>query len=288
MKIEAYHEHPFGKLRFPIDCHAHTKAFTFPLHFHQEVEMIYVEKGSVSISVLQKDFTITEGQLVIVGCNHIHSYNHVVEVEESVFHVLIFDWKFFKNFADDEEIEKLLYPVFFDVTIVDSNNIPGIKNLYKLFRKLSQSNLKTEIGNKFNILGYLYEIVGDLISYGNFNSDYKYSMKQMEKEHELLSKVNNYIFKHYKSGITLTSVSKAIGYSEFHFARQFKSFTGITFKQYLTHYQILMAKEDVLADEMAITEIAFKHGFNSVKTFNRLFKSYFGVAPTVYRKETLK
>ena len=186
-----------------------------------------------------------------------------------------------------EEEEHLLYPIFFDVTIIDTNHNTGLKGIGRLFQNLSLSQLSNEAGRKFVMLGQLHELIGRLISHGNFNENYDYNIKQMEKEHELLSRVNKYIFSSYQTGITLASASKALGYSEFHFARQFKRYTGITFKQYLTHYQISMAKEDVLNNEMSIMEIAFKHGFNSVKTFNRVFKSYFGMPPTVYRKESM-
>lgn len=284
MKLEAFHEHPFKSKKFPITSHLNHGAFAFPLHYHQEVEMIYVESGCVEISVLQKDYVIKAGQLVIIGCNHIHSYNNPVENEEVSFHILMFDWKFFQNFTENIDIEKLLYPIFFDVTIIDTNLNKGLKSICKIMHKLSIEDFNSEAGREFLLLGQLHELVGCLIRYGNFNDHFDYSMKQMEKEHELLSKVNEHIFEFYKTGITLTSASKALGYSEFHFARQFKRYTGITFKQYLTHYQISMAKEDVLNGDFSITEIAFKHGFNSVKTFNRVFKSYYGMAPTVYRK----
>lgn len=285
MKLEAFHEHPFDKRKFPINSHLHHGSFDFPLHYHQEVEMIYVEHGSVNISVLQKNYIVTEGQLVIVGCNHIHSYNNPEDNNENSFHILMFDWKFFKSFTSDMEIERLLYPVFFDVTIIDTTTNVGLKNIGKLMHKLSVENLNGDLGREFVLLGQLHELVGTLIRYGNFNEHFDYSMKQMEKEHELLSRVNEHVFDNYKSGITLTSAAKELGYSEFHFARQFKRYTGITFKQYLTHYQISMAKEDVLNQENSITDIAYTHGFNSVKTFNRVFKAYYGMAPTVYRKE---
>jgi len=285
MKIEAFHEHPFEKRKFPINSHLHHGSFDFPLHYHQEVEMIYVESGHVNISVLQKNYIVTEGQLVIVGCNHIHSYSNPEENNQNAFHILMFDWKFFKSFTDDMAIERLLYPIFFDVTIIDTNTNAGLKGIGKLMHRISIENLSSNLGREFILLGELHELIGTLICYGNFNDHFDYSIKQMEKEHELLSRVNEHIFKNYKKGITLTSVSRELGYSEIHFARQFKRYTGITFKQYLMYYQISMAKEDVLNNESSMTDIANKNGFNSVKTFNRVFKAYYGMAPTVYRKE---
>lgn len=285
MKNDAFHEHPLKKMNMPIRCNYNKDSFTFPLHYHQEVEMIYVEKGSVHISVLQKDYEIREGQLVIIGCNHIHSYKGRPEgSNKKSFHILLFDWRhLLRHF--DQEVEKLLYPLFFDVTVVDTNKIPGLSTIGKTFNTLSMENLNDTAGSQFIKMGQLLKLIGYLLRFGNFESHFDYMSNQMEKEHELLSKVNDYIFTHYHQGITLTSTAKTLGYSEFHFARQFKRYTGVTFKQYLMHYQISMAKEDVLDGDLTIVEVSDKHGFNSVKTFNRVFKTYFGVAPTVYRKQ---
>lgn len=284
MKGKAFHEHPLAS-NFQIACSFHKEPFVFPLHYHKEVEMIYVESGEVEISVMQKDYKVSEGQLVIIGCNHIHSYNDYKD--ESVtrgYHILLFDWKYFKNHLENE-VEQLLYPIFFDVTIIDTKNIPGLKDIGHIFSQLSMENMNDNSGKRFLMIGQLYKLVGLFLRYGNFDEHFDLNMNQMEKEHELLSKVNGYIFENYKKGISLNSVSKALGYSEFHFARQFKRYTGITFKQYLMHYQISMAKEDVLEGSLTMVQVAEQHGFNSVKTFNRVFKTYFGSAPTVYRRQ---
>jgi len=285
MKINAFHEYPMENKEFPLSCSFTKGDFFFPMHYHQEVEMIYVEKGSIIIHVLQKSYEVKEGQLVIIGCNHIHSYVHKEKSLNNQFHLLIFDWKFLKRIIGTVKAEQQVYPILFDVNIIDTKYNEGLKPLRHLFQQLSLEGMNKEGGSDFVLLGCLYELVGLLIRYGEFDSSYKPNMKQIEKEHQLLSKVNAYIFKNYQSGITLSGSAKDLGYSEFHFARQFKRYTGITFKQYLTHYQVSMAREDIVNDTLTITAVAFKHGFNSVKTFNRVFKNYFGLAPTVYRKK---
>ncbi len=284
MKNNAFHEHPLGQMNIPIRCGYHKEPFEFPLHYHQEVEMIFVEKGRVEISVLQKDYEVKEGQLVIIGCNHIHSYKDHRKNEARAYHVLLFDWRhLLKHF--DPEVEELLYPLFFDVTVIDTKKIHGLSGVGRIMNTLSLENMNEESASQFIKMGYLLELIGTLLRFGHFNARFDYMSNQMEKEHELLSQVNEYIFSNYQDGISLTSTAKFLGYSEFHFARQFKKYTGVTFKQYLMHYQISMAKEDVVDGDLTIVQVADKHGFNSVKTFNRVFKTYYGVAPTVYRKE---
>lgn len=252
--------------------------------------MIFVDRGRTYVSVMQKDYELKEGQLAIIGCNHIHSYFEKEEKdplgdEHTKFYIMKINWDFLKAYGDDQEIQKLLYPILFDVNIIDTNNAPLFKEVRSIFAKIHMEKIADQDGKLFFLMSYLYQLIGIIIRGMTFDDSMLVNSKYMEKEHDLLSHVNEYMFKEYQSGIDLLTMATALGYSEFHFSRQFKRFTGITFKQYLTHYQISMAKEDVMESKETIAEIAYKHGFNSVKTFNRLFKSYYGVAPTIYRKK---
>lgn len=290
MKNEAFHEHSIQTGEYPLSCFFSKQRFTFPLHYHQDLELIFVERGTAYVSVMQKDYELKEGQLAIIGCNHIHSYFEKDDKEQlgedhTKFYIMKINWEFLKVYGQDQDILKLLYPILFDVNIIDTNNSPMFKDIKMIFTKIHMEKIADQDGKLFFLMSYLYLLIGLVIRGMTFDESMIVNSKYMEKEHDLLSRVNDYMFREYQSGIDLNTMATALGYSEFHFSRQFKRFTGITFKQYLTHYQISMAKEDVIENQETIAEIAYKHGFNSVKTFNRLFKSYYGVAPTVYRKK---
>lgn len=58
------------------------------------------------------------------------------------------------------------------------------------------------------------------------------------------------------------------------------------FREFLNSYrleQVQSALSDPVFDSETITTIAFDSGFNSIPSFNRVFKAQFGVAPTEYR-----
>lgn len=290
MKNEAFHEHSIQSGEYPLSCFFSTQRLSFPLHYHQDLEMIFVDRGTTYVSVMQKDYELKEGQLAIIGCNHIHSYfekegKDQLGDDHTKFYIMKINWDFLKVYGQDQEIQKLLYPILFDVNIIDTNNSPLFKEVRSIFAKIHMEKIADQDGKLFFLMSYLYQLIGIIMRGMTFDDSMVVNSKYMEKEHELLSRVNEYMFNEYQSGIDLLTMATALGYSEFHFSRQFKRFSGITFKQYLTHYQISMAKEDVMESKETIAEIAYKHGFNSVKTFNRLFKSYYGVAPTFYRKK---
>lgn len=58
------------------------------------------------------------------------------------------------------------------------------------------------------------------------------------------------------------------------------------FNLMVNSYRIQEAKEMLIGTEDGITEIAFAAGFNSIPSFNRVFKQITGLSPTEYRKSS--
>ncbi len=103
-----------------------------------------------------------------------------------------------------------------------------------------------------------------------------------------LEKVFLYVESSYNKKITLDKIADIAGYSSFHFTRFFKSTTGMTFITYLNNFRIYQATVLLDETEEMITEIAYSVGFESVKTFNRVFKELKGCSPTAYRKQNMR
>ena len=79
----------------------------------------------------------------------------------------------------------------------------------------------------------------------------------------------------------LASVS---GVSEAHFARCFKDAFGVPPHRYLLTRRIERAKALLRDTDIAITEIAFQTGWDSLGTFGRTFRDITGESPSSLRK----
>lgn len=104
---------------------------------------------------------------------------------------------------------------------------------------------------------------------------------------ERLKKVFAYVEENYNRSISLEEVAEEASFSVYYFTRFFKEATGMTFGQYLSFYRINIAEEYLLSYNDPITEVAFKAGFNSIKTFNRVFKKLKGCSPTEFREQNM-
>src|SRR5215831_7360007 len=79
----------------------------------------------------------------------------------------------------------------------------------------------------------------------------------------------------------LASVS---GVSEAHFARSFKEAFGAPPHRYLLTRRIERAKALLRDTDLAITEVAFRTGWNSLGTFGRIFRDITGESPGELRQ----
>lgn len=263
---------------YPIRLHLNNNNFFFPAHYHKALEVIYVVKGSVTLEVDQRKYELHEKDLFIIGSNHIHGY-HYDHTDENAYYLLIFDWNHLESIYKDKELFSQLSPI-----LLNSHYHKDMPAFEPMFSKMVKELNQKAIGYKLSVMSTLYEFLIESARLGLNNMENSQSSKQIKKDHEFVTRVNNYIYQHFSEEIPAKTIAALTGYSEYHFSRRFKLLLGTTYKRYLIHFRINMVKQDLYDDTMTITETAFKNGFSSIKTFNRCFKEVTGTTPRAFKK----
>jgi AraC-like DNA-binding protein len=109
-----------------------------------------------------------------------------------------------------------------------------------------------------------------------------------ERDHERFTSIFNYLFYHHDETIKLDSISSELFISKYYLSHYIKRVFGYTLKQALYYCRTEESVIDLLDDKMTIAEVAAKHGFPSVRSYNELFPRYYGVTPAEYRRRHLK
>ena len=99
-----------------------------------------------------------------------------------------------------------------------------------------------------------------------------------------MDEIVDYIHTHYKEDISLTSVSDLVSLSPQYTSKIFREYTGQNFTEYLALYRLKIAKEILLNENIPISEIFERAGFNNQQTFIRTFKKYEGITPSQFKK----
>ena len=110
-------------------------------------------------------------------------------------------------------------------------------------------------------------------------------MHEWRKQIQLMVDVmDESITRHEDEALTLRTLSRRLGYSEYHMTRKFREFAGLSFRDYLRRRRLALALIDVRDSDRGILDIALDYGFSSHEAFTRAFKGLYGITPSQYRK----
>ena len=218
---------------------------------------------------------------MFIGSGAVHCFFE--EMELSTRAVIQFRMSIYDTFLSGNQDTRTIRPTF-----NQSMHLTSGTQIHELMEKQIQELIKehseAKEGYKLFLKGRLYDLAGILLRYmpkGVYSREAEsHQMERLKR----LDKVFQYVEKSYQDSIDLEEISKVAGFSKYHFSRFFKENTGVTFLDYLNNFKIAKAEWFLLYDKDSILDIAYKSGFNSVKTFNRVFKNLKGCAPMEYRK----
>ncbi|MBS1533243.1 MAG: helix-turn-helix transcriptional regulator [Bacteroidetes bacterium] len=97
-------------------------------------------------------------------------------------------------------------------------------------------------------------------------------------------KAKLFIDEHFAEDIDLDNIAGEAFFSKFHFIRLFKKTYAKTPHQYLTAVRVEKSKL-LLQTDMAVAEVCYAVGFDSVSSFTGLFKHMNGITPSAYQQE---
>lgn len=245
-----------------------------PYHWHKEMELIFLLKGTVVFEVKEKKYKISEKDLFFINSFDIHSVTP--EKGENIMLILQFDPIFFDEYCPE-----------FSSFYYEPNNTLGDKS-NQLYNKISMnlaelmiSIIKLNTGYKLKALNSVIEIA--LILIQNFRTE-----KQIENTGEFykqkrISDILKFIEDNYAYDISLNSLAEKVAVSPQYISKFFKNALGISFVDYVNKLRINKSLNALLSTKKSIIDISIEHGFNDHKAYNRVFKKHFNMTATEYR-----
>lgn len=98
--------------------------------------------------------------------------------------------------------------------------------------------------------------------------------KKIRKDDELIRKIVRYIESHYQEKISLSDLGRLCSYNLSYLSLFFKKHVGINFYEYLMRIRLREATLELCTSNENVIEIASKHGFPDLKSFNYNFKKH--------------
>jgi AraC family transcriptional regulator len=99
-----------------------------------------------------------------------------------------------------------------------------------------------------------------------------------------LNTVIEYIMENLETSLTLEQMAAVTNLSHYHFARQFKTTTGLPPHQYVIARRVERAQQILRKDdEIGLAEVALRVGFSDQSQFYFHFKRIVGITPKQFR-----
>lgn len=248
----------------------------FPPHWHNEIELFYVCSGHIKLGIEDRSYELHSGDLLIINSGAIHYYDKTDN--DSVAIIIIFDPS---RILSINKWPKDLWLISDISTREQLNNLsPSLaKRLPDLISEIEHEYATSDSYANLIIMGKLTELSGLLLRHFYIKKGDSSSSRRKNSSEDIKQALL-YIQENFTEPLTLEAVASYVGFSRYYFSRIFRQYVGMPFKEYLnfiriSHAQLLLdAREDTIAD------ICYKCGFNSIRTFNRVYQNFHHKPPS--------
>jgi xylan 1,4-beta-xylosidase len=259
----------------PIRLFVNSVAYV-PLHWHKEIEIIYVLQGAITIHMDQRNMTLNQDDVIVVNSMSIHQIERTNQ--DNVLLTLQFN---------PELLEEHL------VVICNSlHQTPENRDTYDRIRRylaqLAWEASKKTQGNRNYSIGLLYMLAGHLMRYFSMWMTEESRKDVKDYDYQRLNRVLQYIDRNYSQKITLQSIADQEHLSLHYFSHFFSAKIGIPFQKYLTSVRLEKAADALMNTNHSVTQIALDCGFANIKLFNKYFKEKYDSTPGAFREAVTK
>lgn len=277
--------HPHGSFEFPCagysSYHTDRPEDVIPWHWHEEIEIVYIEDGQMKVKIPSNAFLLEKGDCIVINSNVLH---YAATITECSLRSLVFSQTLITGNEDLIFAQKYMQPLltcnsFSHYFIQADHN----KNVAKWFNRAFEALSQDCYGYEFIVRENLSKIC--LFLYAEFHQQTDAQNIPPRQDNLRIRKMLAYIHKHFANDISLSGIASAADISERESLRCFKKMIQLSPIQYLLKYRIMQGADMLLRKPAdSISEIATLCGFDSPSNFAKIFKRFYNCTPQEYRK----
>ncbi|MCF1713719.1 AraC family transcriptional regulator [Flavihumibacter sp. RY-1] len=255
-------------------------------HFHPELELLLVEKGSGIQFIGDSILSFKKGDLILVGSNLPHYWRC--------------DDAHFEAGSKLKAIALVAHfrEEFWGQDFLELPENKKIKDLFLRAKRGLQITGKTKTSVSFLLkelldsegserIVLLLQVLNEIAKSKSVKllSTQGFQPAHLEgKETEKINQIFKYSLDHFKNKITLNDVAANANISPNSFCRYFKQHTRKTYNRFLQELRVGHASKLLIENKLNITQICYESGFNNITNFYKAFKKITGKTPLSFQK----
>ncbi len=255
-------------------------------HYHPEIELTLVQRGSGTRLMGDSIENFREGDLILVGSHLPHMWrSDEIYFREDTSHqaeatVIHFREDFlgatFFQLPEMKPVKDLLEKARRGIKITGATQ-QEISGRMQLLFELDGIDRLTSLVSILKTIALSPDL--EMLSGASFQFTYD------ELDTQRINQIYAYILNNFGQKITIEEVAAIASISPHSFCRYFKAKTRKTFSQFLLEIRIGQACKLLIEDKMIISQVCYESGFSNLAHFNRKFKEIMKNTPLKYKKE---
>ena len=243
-----------------------------PMHFHEELEIVYILEGGVDVLCDENSYIGKPGDLFVFMPGEVHTLNGHTNHTTHIFKI--------QPLSRTEKID------FSQVRLPDnliSTSHTAYIPLTECVMQMVKEDTQKLPGYEFAVNQQINAFAMHLLRLCSLRTIPTDEQTRLNNKLSFITNANAYIEQHYHEKLDIETAALACGYSKYYFAHYFKEVLHLSFYSYLTLFRLEKAIELLHISGKSMTEIAHDCGFGNVRSFNRMFKKYYFTTPSRYK-----
>ena len=256
--MNPFYEKRSGKLQIGVSDN-----MNFPAHLHDDVEVLYCLEGGVQVSVMGETHLVGKGECDVIFPERVHSYR-----SEDNSRALLFIFSTAMCGTYGRTIQKY-YP---ENPFLEKKDIPPDARL--AFRRLCSGDVQKD--DKLCI-AWIQVILASLFPRFELRED------ERPEDMDLTYRLVRYVMEHFQEPLSLEELARNLHVNKYYLSHTFSSRLQMNFREYLNRIRLEYATQQIRSTRKPLTEIWEDAGFESQRSFNRVFHEAVGMSPKEYR-----
>ena len=254
---------------------------SFMWHWHPEIEITYVQKGTMCYKVNHMVYHLKEGDIVFNNSGALHS-GTMENQKDCAYIPVTFDsrliYGFFQSTVNSKYVDPVIQDSMLPAICIDQSE-PWHKPFREYLLRIIDLDEKKPDFYELDITICLQSMWRLLLEHITYEPQ---ASRENSLEYDCIKKILSYIEENYQNKITLNDIAGHIHLCESECTRLFKRHMNTTLFAFLQEYRIERSLE-FLQDDQPVSAVADKAGFSDPNYYSKVFAKIKGCSPREYR-----
>lgn len=254
---------------------------SFMWHWHPEIEITYVQKGTMCYKVNHMVYHLKEGDIVFNNSGALHS-GTMENQKDCAYIPVTFDsrliYGFFQSTVNSKYVDPIIQDSMLPAICIDQSE-PWHKPFREYLLRIIDLDEKKPDFYELDITICLQSMWRLLLEHITYEPQ---ASRENSLEYDRIKKILSYMEENYQNKITLNDIAGHIHLCESECTRLFKRHMNTTLFAFLQEYRIERSLE-FLQDDQPVSAVADKAGFSDPNYYSKVFAKIKGCSPREYR-----